>query len=57
MCLISACVFDSHEDRTHLGLEKDTPTGRTAEIPAAGESKIQSFLGSAGYTIAFEVAA
>ena len=32
-----------HEDRTHLGLAKDTPAGRTIEIRSKAESKIQSF--------------
>jgi hypothetical protein len=33
----------THEDRTHLGLAKDTPAGRATEIRSAGENKIQSF--------------
>jgi len=32
-----------HEDRTHLGLAKDTPAGRATEIRSVGGSKIQSF--------------
>jgi hypothetical protein len=37
-------VFDrGYEDRTHLGLAKDTPAGRPTAIRSKGESKIQSF--------------
>jgi hypothetical protein len=32
-----------HEDRTHLGLAKDTPAGRPTTIRSAVESKIRSF--------------
>ena len=32
-----------NEDRTHLGLAKDTPGGRAAEIRSTSKSKIQSF--------------
>ena len=31
-----------HEDRTHLGLAKDTPLGRPVSIPAAHGNRIQS---------------
>src|SRR5258707_442930 len=31
-----------HEDRTHLGLAKDTPAGRPTEIRSARERRIQS---------------
>jgi hypothetical protein len=41
--LMSAYLLYYHEDRTHLGLAKDTPAGRATEIRSAGESKIQSF--------------
>jgi putative transposase len=32
-----------HEDRTHLGLAKDTPAGRPVTIRSADGSRIQSF--------------
>jgi hypothetical protein len=32
-----------HEDRTHLGLAKDTPASRPTEIRSARERKIHSF--------------
>ena len=41
--LMSSYLFYYHEDRTHLGLAKDTPAGRPAEIRTARETKIQSF--------------
>jgi hypothetical protein len=41
--LLSSYLLYYHEDRTHLGLGKDTPAGRATEIRSAGESKIQSF--------------
>jgi putative transposase len=31
-----------HEDRTHLGLEKDTPAGRPIAVCSGAESEIQS---------------
>jgi hypothetical protein len=31
-----------HEDRTHLGLAKDTPAGRPTAIRPGAQSKIQS---------------
>jgi transposase InsO family protein len=31
-----------HEDRTHLGLAKDTPAGRPTEIPRTDGRKIRS---------------
>jgi len=31
-----------HEDRTHLGLAKDTPTGRPVEIRSGTEGTIHS---------------
>jgi transposase InsO family protein len=39
--LMSSCLLYYHEDRTHLGMVKDTPAGRATEIRSAGESKIQ----------------
>jgi putative transposase len=41
--LMSSYLLYYHEDRTHLGLAKDTPGGRAAEIRLTSESKIQSF--------------
>ena len=41
--LMSSYLLYYHEDRTHLGLAKDTPAGRATEIHSAGGSKIQSF--------------
>ena len=34
--LVSEYVLYYHEDRTHLGLEKDTPAGRSSAKAAAG---------------------
>jgi transposase InsO family protein len=41
--LMAEYVRYYHEDRTHLGLAKDTPAGRPVEIPSAVGSRIQSF--------------
>jgi len=41
--LMSEYVRYYHEDRTHLALAKDTPTGRPATVCSAVESKIHSF--------------
>jgi hypothetical protein len=41
--LLSSYLLYYHEDRTPLGLAKDTPAGRATKIRSAGESKIQSF--------------
>jgi len=46
-----------HEDRTHLGLAKDTPAGRAIEIRSASESKIQSFPRLGGLHHRYAVAA
>jgi len=35
--LLSSCLLYYHEDRTHLGLAKDTPAGRVTEIRSAGK--------------------
>ncbi len=40
--LVAEYVRYYHEDRTHLGLAKDTPVGRAAAIPSANQRKIQS---------------
>ena len=41
--LISEYVGYYHEDRTHLGLAKDTPAGRPIEIRSSVGSNIRSF--------------
>ena len=41
--LMSEYVRYYHEDRTHLGLAKDTPEKRPAAIPSAQGNRIQSF--------------
>ena len=40
--LMSAYLHYYHEDRTHLGLAKDTPAGRPTVIRSARERQIQS---------------
>src|SRR5204863_7599744 len=40
--LMSAYLHYYHEDRTHLGLSKDTPAGRPTEIRGAHGGQIQS---------------
>ena len=49
--LMSQYVLYYHEDRTHLGLAKDTPAGRPTAIGSGAESKIYSFLDSVDCTI------
>jgi hypothetical protein len=46
-----------HQDRTHLGLAKDTPANRPTEIPSARERKIQSFPRLGGLHHRYAVAA
>ena len=41
--LMSSYLLYYHEDRTHLGLAKDTPASRPTEIRSARENKVQSF--------------
>jgi hypothetical protein len=41
--LMAEYVGYYHEDRTHLGLAKDTPAGRPIEIRSPVGSKIRSF--------------
>src|SRR5215472_16027740 len=36
-------IYAAHEDRTHLELAKDTPTGRPVAIRSAIGTRIQSF--------------
>src|ERR1700687_1416374 len=40
--LMSAYLLYYHEDRTHLGLDKDTPSGRPTTVRSGTGSKIQS---------------
>jgi transposase InsO family protein len=40
--LMSSYLLYYHEDRTHLGLAKDTPAGRPTEIRSGREGQIQS---------------
>ena len=42
--LMSEYVLYYHDDRTHLGLAKDTPAGRPTAIRPGAQSKIQSLL-------------
>jgi transposase InsO family protein len=53
--LMSEYVRYYHEDRTHLGLAKDTPTGRPATIRRGAEGRIHSFprLGGLHHRYAF----
>ena len=55
--LMSAYLLYYHEDRTHLGLAKDTPAGRPTEIRSARERKIQSFPRLGGLHHRYAVAA
>ena len=55
--LMSSYVLYYHEDRTHLGLAKDTPAGRATKIRSAGGSKIQSFPKLGGLHHRYAVAA
>jgi|SRR5271170_4020056 len=50
--LMSGYVSYYHKDRTHLGLEKDTPAGRPIAVCSGAESEIQSLPRSVGCTIA-----
>jgi putative transposase len=55
--LISEYVRYYHEDRTHLGLAKDTPACRPTAIGSAIESKIRSFPRLGGLHHRYAVAA
>jgi hypothetical protein len=55
--LMSEYVRYYHEDRTHVGLPKDTPTGRPAAICPAVGSKILSFPRLGGLHHRYAVAA
>ena len=55
--LMSAYLLYYHQDRTHLGLAKDTPASRPTEISSARERKIQSFPRLGGLHHRYAVAA
>jgi putative transposase len=55
--LMSSYLLYYHEDRTHLGLAKDTPAGRATEIRPAHDSRIQSFPRLGGLHHRYAVAA
>src|ERR1700737_640059 len=55
--LIAEYVLYYHEDRTHLGLAKDTPAGRPTAIRSAAESEIQSLPRLGGLHHRYAVAA
>ena len=47
-----------HEDRTHLGLEKDTPAGRPVELkPEGGRLESQSRIGGLHHRYVWKTAA
>ena len=55
--LMSEYVLYYHEDRTHLGLAKDTPAGRPTAIRSGAESKIQSLSRLGGLHHRYAIAA
>ena len=55
--LMSSYLLYYHEDRTHLGLAKDTPAGRPTAIRSKAESKIKSFPRLGGLHHRYAVAA
>src|SRR5258708_5588279 len=55
--LMSSYVLYYHEDRTHLGLAKDTPAGRPTEIRGARGGQIQSLSRLGGLHHRYAVAA
>ena len=55
--LMSSYLLYYHQDRTHLGLAKDTPASRPTEIRSARERKIQSFPRLGGLHHRYAVAA
>ena len=55
--LMSSFLLYYHQDRTHLGLAKDTPASRPTEIRSARERKIQSFPRLGGLHHRYAVAA
>jgi putative transposase len=54
---MSSYLLYYHEDRTHLGLAKDTPVSRPTEIRSAHERKIQSLPRLGGLHHRYAVAA
>jgi len=54
---MSSYLLYYHEDRTHLGLAKDAPSGRPTAIRSARESNIQSFPRLGGLHHRYAVAA
>ena len=55
--LMASYLLYCREDRTHLGLAKDTPAGRVTEIRSEPESKIQSLPRLGGLHRRYTVAA
>ena len=55
--LMASYLLYYHEDRTHLGLAKDTPAGRVTEIRSEPESKIHSLPRLGGLHHRYAVAA
>ena len=55
--LMSSYLLYYREDRTHLGLAKDTPAGRPTAICLKAESKIHSFPRLGGLHHRYAVAA
>lgn len=55
--LMAEYVRYYHEDRTHLGLAKDTPAGRPVAIRSAVGNRIQSFPRLGGLHHRYAVAA
>jgi len=55
--LMSSYLLYYHQDRTHLGLAKDTPASRPTEMRSARERKIQSFPRLGGLHHRYAVAA
>ena len=55
--LMASYLLYYHEDRTHLGLAKDTPAGRVTEIHSEPGSKIQSLPRLGGLHHRYAVAA
>jgi putative transposase len=55
--LMSSYLLYYHEDRTHLGLAKDTPAGRPTATRSPAENKILSFPRLGGLHHRYAVAA
>jgi putative transposase len=54
---MSSYLLYYHDDRSHLGLEKDTPASRPTELCSARERKIRSFPRLGGLHHRYAVAA